>query len=295
MHVAREESVPGSFAWRGEQLQPLGGVASAPASAIVHWDGIGRWSCVGEFHGATADFLELYFPVCAARAARPLAIGHLGQSLDGYVATSSGDSRFVNDAQNIVHLHRMRALCDAVIVGGATVRDDDPRLTSRLVSGDNPLRVVIDPKCRLSPAHQVFNDGAAKTLLVTLDDNAFDGASVAKHVEVLRVRADTAGKPDLQALMRALHSRGCYSVFVEGGGITVSRFVDADLLDRLQIAVAPLFIGHGRAGMRIAAQQSLQDCLRPSHRLFRMGVDTLFDCDLRESPQAREHGEQSIA
>ncbi|MFT5176519.1 MAG: diaminohydroxyphosphoribosylaminopyrimidine deaminase, partial [Gammaproteobacteria bacterium] len=132
--------------------------------------------------------------------------------------------------------------------------------------------------------YKVFNDDAANTLLVTLQDDPPTHSERSACVQVLSVPADANGNPDLRALMHALHSRGCFAVFVEGGGITVSRFVDANLLDRMQIAVAPVFIGQGREGLRVAAQQSLDDCLRPSHRLFRMGADLLFDCNLRIPP-----------
>jgi riboflavin biosynthesis pyrimidine reductase len=68
---------------------------------------------------------------------------------------------------------------------------------------------------------------------------------------------------------------------VEGGGVTVSAFLDADLLDRLQIAIAPLIIGNGRPAIRLPPRTNLSECHRPSYRVFRMGGDVLFDCDLR--------------
>ena len=78
--------------------------------------------------------LDLYLPVCSATPAHPITIGHLGQSLDGFIATLTGDSQFVTGAANIVHLHRMRALCDAVIVGAGTVAADDPQRHAKLAS-----------------------------------------------------------------------------------------------------------------------------------------------------------------
>jgi riboflavin biosynthesis pyrimidine reductase len=88
-------------------------------------------------------------------------------------------------------------------------------------------------------------------------------------------------------------------VYVEGGGVTVSRFLEAGLLDRLHVAIAPLVIGHGRRGLQLPPVERLQDSLRPAHRVFRMGADVLFDCDLRAggpgpeapaaSPLARIH------
>ena len=74
-------------------------------------------------------------------------------------------------------------------------------------------------------------------------------------------------------------------------GATVSRFLEADLLDRLQVAVAPLVTGSGRPGVSLPARDTIAECLRPSHRVFAMGSDVLFDCDLRAAAEPpREHG-----
>ena len=80
--------------------------------------------------------------------------------------------------------------------------------------------------------------------------------------------------------LRLLRERGCSRVFVEGGGVTVSAFLQADLLDRLQIAIAPVIIGDGRPAIRLLPHARLSDCRRPRYRVFRMGGDVLFDCDL---------------
>ena len=77
--------------------------------------------------------IDLYLPICGATDAHPITVGHLGQSLDGFIATHSGESQFATGEENILHLHRMRALCDAVVVGAGTVAADDPQLTTRYV------------------------------------------------------------------------------------------------------------------------------------------------------------------
>ena len=82
--------------------------------------------------------IDLYLPICSATDAHPITVGHLGQSLDGFIATHAGESQFVTGEENILHLHRMRALCDAVVVGAGTVAADDPQLTTRHVSGAEP-------------------------------------------------------------------------------------------------------------------------------------------------------------
>ena len=108
--------------------------------------------------------IDLYLPICSATGANPLTVGHLGQSLDGFIATHSGESQYVTGEENILHLHRMRALCDAVVVGAGTVAADDPQLTTRHVSGPSPLRVVLDPTRRLAEHYKVFTDDSAVTL-----------------------------------------------------------------------------------------------------------------------------------
>lgn len=238
-----------------------------------------------------ASMLALYLPICHAVPGRPVVVGHLGQSLDGYVATASGDSAFVNDPRNIVHLHRMRALCDAVVVGGATVRDDDPRLTVRHATGRNPLRVVIDPRLQLDPGARLFTDGAAETLVVCTAQ-ALDRRGAPGQAEAIVVPTQEDGRPVLAEILAALTGRGCRSVFVEGGGITVTRFLEAGLLDRVQVAVAPFFIGEGRRGISLPGTGALADCPRPRHRMFRMGADLLFDLDLREPPALGVHGDE---
>lgn len=231
------------------------------------------------------DLLDLYQPLITASASRPLVIGHLGQSLDGFVATASGDSDYVNGPENILHLHRLRALSDAVVVGAGTVAADDPRLTTRLASGDDPCRVILDPYGRLSPAHRVFTDGASPTLVIRAADAPDADAKRFGRAEILSVPARDR-QLDLAALLATLRARALHVVFVEGGGATVSGFLQAGLLDRLQLAVAPLLVGEGRPGIRLPASPTLRDCVRPSCRIYRMGADVLFDCDLRTPTEA---------
>lgn len=230
--------------------------------------------------GAEAD--ELYGPLRNDPAA-PVTIAHLGQSLDGFIATYSGDSRYVNGRGNLLHLHRMRALCDVLVVGAGTVAMDDPQLTTRLVPGANPVRVVIDPDRRLGTHHRVFTDGAAPTLLACRAAGAPTRHGAA---EVLPI-GERDGAFDLAALLAVLRARGYARVFVEGGGRTVSAFLAAGLLDRLQIAVAPLIIGDGRPAIRLAAPGRLGDCRRPAFRVYRMGDDLLYDFDLAGTAAAR--------
>jgi len=280
-------AAPATFAVDADaRLVPLDAASADHASAaVLTWvPGQGWASCLPPSHPASA-LLDLYLPVCSATASRPITVGHLGQSLDGFIATHAGDSQFVTGNDNIVHLHRMRALSDAVVVGAGTVAADNPQLTTRLVAGPHPLRVVFDPSRRLPATYRIFSDDAAPVLYLC------DAARIAPgetHVGLAPIVGLDARAGDMPAaILRLLRARGCSRVFVEGGGVTVSAFLEANLLDRLQIAVAPLLIGDGRPAIRLAPQASLRDCLRPGYRVFRMGGDVLFDCDL--------HAEASVA
>lgn len=238
--------------------------------------------------------VELYLPVCSATAAAPIVLGHMGQSLDGFIATHSGDSRYVTGDENMRHMHRLRALCDAVVVGAGTVAADDPRLTTRHVPGPNPLRVVIDPMARLSSQFHVFQDGDAPTLYIYARRYVSGAAPAPGQADVLAV-GDGPHGPDLAEIIAALRARGCARIFVEGGGVTVSAFLAAGLLDRVQVTVAPMFIGGGRPAFRLPAANLLADCARPGYRVFRMGGDMLFDCDLRATAPRADAGDAQIA
>jgi len=257
-------------------------------AALLLWQPPGGWVAAPGATPAVSALLDLYLPVCNVSDRAPLTVGHLGQGLDGYIATGSGDSNYVTGSENLLHLHRMRALCDAVLVGAGTVASDDPRLTVRRSTGQNPVRVVLDPRRRLAATHGVFHDKAAPTVLVCDRACAAEPAAGFGATEVLGIDKDRDGL-DLRALLGVLHAKGLYAVFVEGGGKTVSTFLEQGLLDRLQIAIAPLITGQGRPGIRLPARERIDECLRLPHRVFTMGDDVLFDCDLRAEPEGAIH------
>jgi riboflavin-specific deaminase-like protein len=225
---------------------------------------------------ATPSLFDLYLPLL--EAGPTLAVAHLGQSLDGRIATATGASHYVTGEQDILHNHRMRALCDAVLIGAGTVRHDDPRLTVRICAGQNPLRVVVDTERRLGIGYRVFQDASAPTLLLTAEDKA----SRARHgmAEVVGIPRRGEGLCP-QAIRRTLASRGITRLFIEGGGITVSRFIEAGGLDFLHVTIAPLIIGSGRMGISLPQVGSLSEGLRPPVRYFRLGEDMMVACDLR--------------
>jgi diaminohydroxyphosphoribosylaminopyrimidine deaminase/5-amino-6-(5-phosphoribosylamino)uracil reductase len=231
------------------------------------------------------ELFALLKPVLDRPAEGPAwVIGQLGQSLDGCIATRGGDSNFVNGPQVLLHLHRLRALCDAVIVGAGTAAIDNPQLTTRHVTGEHPVRVLIDPSLRLAPTLRVLSDRQAPTLLVCDAAREHEAARRVGADQVLGVpglMSNADGTPDLRALLPALQQRGLRVLFVEGGGITVSRFIAQGCMDRLHLSVAPVLIGSGRPGLSLPGGAAMRDCPRPASRVFRMGADVMWDLDLR--------------
>jgi riboflavin-specific deaminase-like protein len=230
---------------------------------------------------AAAQMLNLYLPLCLG-ASRDLVVGHVGQSLDGQIATASGASRYVTGPENIRHMHRLRALFDAVVVGANTVEKDDPQLTTRLVPGKNPTRVIIDPCLRLAGTQQVFRDGAAPTLV--LCGRGRSGNGHYGQAEIVSVDAE-GDMLDPRAIANALHERGLRRLFIEGGGITISRFLAARAFHRLHVTVCSVFIGAGRPGITLPGIDRMEGALRPRSRRFSMGDDVLFDCSFEPADQ----------
>lgn len=206
-------------------------------------------------------------------------VGQLGQSLDGRIATASGHSHYVNGPEDIERLHHLRGLADAVIVGAGTVASDDCRLTVRRAEGTNPVRVILDPSARLPADRAVFRDGAAPT--IALRRTGVPQPDRGNAVEEVTVEPGADGELPAPVIVELLESRGWRRILVEGGGRTVSHFLEAGQLDRLHICVAPLLIGSGRPGITLPEIERLDEARRPAVRHFTLGRDLLFDLDLR--------------
>jgi diaminohydroxyphosphoribosylaminopyrimidine deaminase / 5-amino-6-(5-phosphoribosylamino)uracil reductase len=218
-------------------------------------------------------FAPLRAPVPAGCS---FVLGRVAQSLDGYIATHDGESVWISGPDDLRHTHRLRALCDAVVVGAKTIRADNPRLTTRLVEGPSPVRVVIDPECRLNDTYRVFQDGPETLLLCAPEmlNAGFKGAAT-----VLPVSRGPDGL-DIASILALLRKRGLRRIFVEGGGVTVSRFLSAGALDRLHVTVAPLVMGGGVPAFPLPPVGRLEEGRRFAWTAHRIGADVLLDIPL---------------
>lgn len=235
-----------------------------------------RWTTSHPLCTDAQKVLEIYGPLAVKEK---WILGQLGQSLDGRIATEAGDSHYVTGDEDLIRLHRIRSMADAVIVGANTVTSDNPKMTVRMVKGSNPVRVILDPQGRLDNDSFVFQDRSAKTIVlrgrgVSLSQSHPD----VQMIDLDYVKGEGFGMSELKSILR---QEGYKKILVEGGGVTVSRFLQAGALDRLHITVAPMIIGSGRHGLELSAIESLSEAIKPKCRQFKLGNDVLFDLNLR--------------
>jgi riboflavin-specific deaminase-like protein len=225
---------------------------------------------------ADARISDLYGPLLAPPAApdRCFILGRIVQTLDGRIATAGGTSFWIGGKEDILHTHRLRALFDAVVVGAGTVHADDPLLTTRHCAGPSPVRVIIDTERRLAADRRVFAGGPPTLLLCATDR---EGPSRIGAAEVFGVERAPAGGLELRAVVALLVSRGLNRIFVEGGGVTVSRFLAAGMLDRLHLTIAPLLLGDGIPAFTLPGVARPEQGMRVAASLHRLGEDVLFD------------------
>jgi riboflavin-specific deaminase-like protein len=203
-------------------------------------------------------------------------VGQCGQSIDGRIATPTGHSHYINGEAGLAHLHRLRALVDAVLIGVGTAIADDPQLTVRRVEGPSPARVIVDPNGRLPTTARVLAADGKRRLVVTGDDAR---TQLPQGVEIVRLAADR-GRIAPSTILAALAERGFRRILIEGGADTISRFLAAGCLDRLHIVVAPIILGSGPSSLAMAPIKRVEEAMRAPIRAHLLGEEVLLDCDL---------------
>lgn len=169
---------------------------------------------------------------------RPTVTLKLATSLDGRIATASGESKWITGEASRLEGHRLRASHDAILVGVETVLADDPELTARLPgrSVDQPLRVVLDSRLR-TPASAKL--AAENTLILTSAEARKVGGAAVERVE------SEDGRPMIAAVLATLGGKGVSSILIEGGGQVAASFLRAGAVDRLEWFRAPILLGGG--------------------------------------------------
>ncbi|ABG05495.1 2,5-diamino-6-(5-phosphoribosylamino)pyrimidin-4(3H)-one reductase [Rubrobacter xylanophilus DSM 9941] len=207
------------------------------------------------------------------------------QTLDGRLATAAGSSQWISCESSLARAHALRAGHDAVMVGVGTVCRDDPRLTVRLVPGENPLRVVVDSTLRTPPSAAVLSDGGAgRTVLAVTERASRERCARAERLgaRVLRLPEDGEGRVELAALLAALWESGVRSVMVEGGASLITSFLRERLADRLAVCVAPKLLGRGIEAVGELGIRDLGGALRLEETSVTLcGTDILVDGRIR--------------
>ncbi|MEE3381209.1 MAG: bifunctional diaminohydroxyphosphoribosylaminopyrimidine deaminase/5-amino-6-(5-phosphoribosylamino)uracil reductase RibD [Succiniclasticum sp.] len=195
---------------------------------------------------------------------RPFVSLKFAETLDGKLATRTRDSHYVTGDEAHRFSHWLRKTHDAILVGIGTVLDDDPALTTRLVKGKNPVRVVLDSKARIPLTAQVLQDGG-RTILAVGPGAPADKLEVIGQlpsVEIVTLPCTEAGRVDLTALLAELNARDITSVLVEGGSEVLGSFLDARLADRVYAFIAPKLAGGARALPAVGGKGAalMEDC-----------------------------------
>lgn len=220
---------------------------------------------------------------------RPLVTVHYAQTLDGRLATRTGDSQWISGEPSLVYAHGLRASHAAIMVGVGTVLADDPQLTARLVDGPSPLRVVVDSTLRTPLSARLIMDRAVPTILAATEraDGARRRAATSAGVEVLIFPQTSDGRVELGALLDELGSRGLESVLVEGGAGLITSMLREQRVRRLVVSIAPLVLGAGIEAVGDLDVMRLRDALKFRRASFtQLGPDVLFDGELEPSIEA---------
>jgi len=183
------------------------------------------------------------------------------QSLDGRVATSTGDSQWITGEEARTHAHRLRSWHDAVLIGVGTALADDPRLTVRMVEGHQPYHVVLDPGLRLSPNARLVEPGNTVILCAESADPQRIAAWERNDVQAVPVRSH-GDVLEIEAVLEALTALRFQSVFVEGGSRTLTSFLKAGAANRLTVFIAPIILGEGIPAVGDLGIETLDQAIR---------------------------------
>ncbi|HAA13457.1 MAG TPA: hypothetical protein DCE41_17910 [Cytophagales bacterium] len=211
----------------------------------------------GDLPKEVVAFLTLYLPYAlqmrwAQTENKALAITHFAQTLDGRIAATSGDSKWIGNHENLKHAHRMRALCDAILVGKHTLLRDNPRLNVRMVTGDSPIPVIIGS---LGEEAADFHAIRKETLVVCKTQGPL---SICKYLEV-SIQDEAIST---HAILEALFQKGIYSVYVEGGSFTTSTFLQQGSITQAQVHISPMILGSGISGFSFPGISQMEDAIR---------------------------------
>lgn len=206
---------------------------------------------------------------------RPLVALKYAQSLDGKIATESFDSKWISNEESRKYVHKLRNDYDAIIVGRHTLETDNPRLTSRIPNGVDPVRVVVTSKANLDLNYEIFKENSDnKTIIAT--NSKMD---LGQKVKVLTLK-DKNGSVDLNDLLEKLYELNIGSVLVEGGSVLNNSFLRENLVDKIYQFIAPIVVSgeSSRSAFIGKGAKLIKDAKRfEINEIKRFGSDVMFE------------------
>ena len=217
---------------------------------------------------------------------RPFVVLKYAQTLDGRIATATGDSRWISGEPERVVSHALRAACDAVMVGIGTVLSDDPELTVRMVAGASPMRVVLDSDLRIPFGAKVLDPTAATTVFATQRSDPRRRATLRERGVRVEVADELDGRVSLPAALATLRSSGTESLLVEGGSQLITALLAAGLVDRIIVGIAPVVIGAGTEAVNGLGIETVASGIHLTNRtLMPVGHDIVVAWDVISSDE----------
>jgi len=218
---------------------------------------------------------------------RPWVIMKVASSLDGRIAVSTGESKWITGEKARKYAHKLRHICDAILVGKNTILKDNPDLTCRLIKGKNPIRIVLDTYLSLEPNFKIFEVNKNKKTIVVCGEKAdFQKEKFLKdkRIEVWRLPLEKE-KIDLNALLEKCNENNICSILVEGGGKVHGSFLEKNLVDEIFYMIGPVIIGDRKGTLAVEREplKSLKEALFLKNlEIKKLGDSFLFHCFTNE-------------
>ncbi len=216
--------------------------------------------------------LKVYLPYaflewCGRKSNKCFAISHFAQTLDGRISSCSGDSKWIGNEENLIHAHRMRALCSSILVGSKTIESDNPKLNVRMVEGPNPVKVILGGNGQFS--RNTYNAINQSTLIFQ------DSNTTPTPFERIQISKNPDYNP--HEVLDELAKRGIYSVYIEGGSYTTSSFLKEKALDQVQLHFSPRIIGSGNSSFNFEGIDKINEAITfSSGEYIPIGDDIMF-------------------
>ena len=229
--------------------------------------------CEAEARRLNAPYLKLL------ATARPYVHAKWAMSLDGKIATRTGDSKWISNETSRRKAHELRGRMDAIIVGIGTALADDPLLTARPPGPRTACRVVLDTKGRLPLGGQLARTARQMPTLIVTGERAPEEAVkrlTDAGCEVLRLSEAETGRIDVNALLARLGERRRTNVMVEGGGQILGAFRDANAIDEVHVFIAPVLLGGDRSAMAGAGAERVAAGMRFTETRIEQLDDDLY-------------------